>query len=157
MKTAITKTTLDAQRKAYLDLQAHVDSLRSQYRKDRDEMRTEEEEILQRMFMTIHRLQDLLGRFPTSAEVAQAMQGEMSRREVLGQLLVGANCHYNGTGRTHGATHATTQAEKGKLHHEYRRTTRKFAEVTEQGELVQGGKTFTKEECLMAFGYSEKR
>lgn len=153
MKTTINTTDLQDMRSSYLALLDEVARQRALYKMKKGEMKAEEEEILQEMFAAVRTLEKSLKCRPTTAQIAAAMNGKMSRQEVVGQLLVAANQHYNGVGRTWNAKHDTTQEQKGKIQHFYKHVTRQFAEVDEQGNLVEGGKVITKDCDVLTFGY----
>lgn len=155
MKTTINTSALKSMRSAYLDLAAEVARQRAIYKMKRGEMKAQEEEILQELFATVRMLENTLGHRPTTAQITAAMGGKMSRQEVIGQLQVAANNHYNSVGRTWSARHDTTQEQKGKVKYAYKTVTRRFAEVDEQGNLVDDGRVIVKESTVLTFGYRD--
>lgn len=153
MKTTIKTADLQDMRSSYLALLDEVARQRAFYKLKKGEKKAEEEEILQEMFAAIRTLENTLKCRPTTAQITAAMNGKMSRQEVVGQLMVATNQHYNGVGRTWNAKHDTTQGQKGKIRYSYKPMTQRFAEVDEQGNLVEGGKVITKNCDVLTFGY----
>lgn len=150
MKTTISKSTMKEFRGAYIAMQDEVNARRAKYQDMRRKAMQEEEDILEEMFRTAENLLKVLGREPTANEIAIALDGTMSRQEVVGQLMVAAGEHCNGATYpkpTKNARHTATKRRKGKVSIDHIITTRKFAEVDDKGELVKGGLVIKKTTC----------
>lgn len=142
MKTTMSKDSMKASRKQYLDMEAEVYRLRKAYQAMREQAKQEEEGILEEMFRAVDMLSSKLGRWPTAAEITAAMEGAMSRHEVVGNLTVALCEHYNGTyynKPTPNASHKAVQRRKGHTRSDYRTITRQFVEVDESGKPIEGG------------------
>ena len=159
MKTTISKNTIKKARNEISDLSLKLEGLRRDKRAMVAGMKAEEEAILSRMFTIIPDLTAKLGRYPTAAEITQAMGGDMSRHEVVGNLLVALEEHYNGFSYprpTKGASHKAVERRKGQVAREYITITQRFAEVDEKGELVKGGVTIQKQKHTSSYGVTGK-
>lgn len=144
MKTTVSKERMQANRKHYLNMEAEVYRLRKEYQAMREQAKQEEEGILEEMFRAVDMLSSKLGRWPTAAEITAAMDGAMSRHEVVGNLTVALCEHYNGTcyrTPTKNASHKAVQRRKGHTRSDYRSITRRFVEVDESGKPIEGGCT----------------
>lgn len=142
MKTTMNKKAMQDTRRAYLDMEAEVARRRAAYWAMRKQVKQEEEAILEEMFRTVDMLCGKLGRWPTAAEITTAMEGAMSRHEVVGNLTVALCEHYNGTyynKPTPNATHTAVQRRKGHTRSDYLTVTRRFAEIDESGKPIEGG------------------
>lgn len=155
MKTTFNKNTIKKAREQISDLSLQLSRLRRDKRAMMAEMKAQEEAILSRMFMVIPKLTTELGRYPTAAEITRAMDGDMSRHEVVGNLLVALEEHYNGFSYprpTKKASHQAVERRKGKVDREYITITQRFAEVDENGELVKGGATMETHKHTSSYG-----
>lgn len=143
MKTTISKTEAQEFRTEYLRMQDEVCRRRAQYQSMRASQHREENEIIQEMFETAAALATP-SKAPTAAEIARAMGDKMTRSEVVGQMLVACGEHYNGMGRTDGASHEPTAEMKAreKVSTTTRTRRRIFKEVDESGHLIPGGRSF---------------
>lgn len=144
MKTTMNKKAMQDTRREYLNMEAEVARRRAAYWAMRKQVQQEEENILEEMFRTVDMLSSKLGRWPTAAEITAAMEGAMSRHEVVGNLTVALCEHYNGTyynKPTPNASHKAVQRRKGHTRSDYRTITRQFVEVDESGKPIEGGCT----------------
>lgn len=155
MKTTNTKKNVKALRKNISDTAAQLDRMRKEKRLMVEGIKQEEEVILQTMYALIPDLTKSLGRQPTAAEIAAAMDGNISRHEVVGQLLVAMGQHSNGYSyprHTKNATHTATKEMFGRVRSEGLQVTRRFAEVDPNGRLVEGGQELTTTKWQTTYG-----
>lgn len=155
MKTTNTKTALRSFKNDYLNMMAEVERRRQAYRAMRDQFKAEEERILTDLFATVEKLTDKLGRFPSANEITAAMNGSMTRPEVVGHLTVALCEHYNGASYpqpTKKSRSAVVQAYKGKMTSTYTETTRRFAEIDERGEVIPYGKVVHITKTVKTYG-----
>lgn len=156
MKTTISKNTIKNTRKDIAAMNEKLAQLRRDKRAMMDGLKREEEEILNRMFDLIPTLTKAMGRFPTAAEITRAMGGDMSRHEVVGNLLVALNDHFNGSSYprpTKKATHKAVERRKGQMDRQYLTVTRRFVEVDDKGAPVQDGPVYTVEKHATTYGF----
>ena len=159
MKTTCNKNTVKKARQQISDLSLQLQRLRRDKRAMIAGMKAEEEAILSRMFTVIPDLTEKLSRFPTAAEITRAMGGDMTQHEVVGNLLVALNDHYNGfsyPNPTKKASHKAVECRKGKVAREYITITQRFAEVDEDGKLIEGGVTMKKDKHTTSYGVMGK-
>lgn len=157
MKTNINTTKESARkfRNDYLAMMAEVERRRDQYRRMMDAIHTAENEVISDMYRTIVTLMNANGgEFPSANQITAAMGGRMSRHEVVGQLTVALGEHYNGCGKTHKATHEPTQAhiDRRTVRSDYKRRTRRFAEVDKSGALIPNGEVKEVQESVKVYG-----
>lgn len=157
MKTNINTTKESARnfRNEYLNMMAEVERRRAQYQKMVAAIHTAENEVIAEMYRTITVLMNANnGEFPSANQITAAMGGKMTRHEVVGQLTVALGEHYNGTGRTHKATHEPTQEciDRRTVKADYKRRVRKFAEVDDYGNLIPNGEVKEVPESVKVYG-----
>ncbi len=144
MKTNTNLTAALNVRKNYLNMMAQVETMRQQYRKMREKISAEENALVERMFQTAAAIYQDTGVAPTANEIAAALGGDMSRQEVVGQMMVAMCEHMNGASYpkpTINAKHKATGQRKGHVKGRKVNVTRRFAEVDKNGKLVEGGAT----------------
>lgn len=143
--TNMSKKSARKFRAEYLAMQAEVESRRRKYQRMMEEIKEGEEQTISRMLDTAAAM---CAASPTGSVTAAAIAQQfpdMSREEIVGQLVVAGGEHYNGSGRTHKATHKTTQRvidDKG-VKIDYKSITRTFVECDEYGKPIEGGQTVT--------------
>lgn len=154
MKTNIniTKKAARNMRNEYLAMMAEVERRRDEYYQVKAQIHAAENDVLREMYTTLDAIVKASGKMPTAAQLTAAMDGKMSRHEVVGQLTVALNEHYNGTGKTKKATHEPTQDAKGKVKADYKQVRRSFVEVDESGKVVPNGAIITKEDRVKVYG-----
>lgn len=155
MKTNTNKTKSEARslRREYLAMMAEVETRRAAYFEMMAEIKAAENEVIAEMYNVLSAIIKATGKMPTAAQLTAAMKGKMSRHEVVGQLTVALGEHYNGYGRTSQATREPTQDAKGKVRADYKKVEHRFAEVDENGKLVEGGTTITKTNIVKVYGF----
>lgn len=139
--TNITKSAARRMRSAYLEKQREVDRDRRKYQQVMETIKQGEEDTIARMLNTAASmcLNSPSGSVTASA-IAQKFP-DMSREEIVGQLVVAGGEHYNGSGRTHGAKHKVTRdaiANKS-VKIDWTTITRQFIELDANGKPVEGG------------------
>lgn len=155
MKTTNTKKNVKALRKNISAAAIQLDKMRKEKRLMVEGIKQEEEVILKKMYDLIPDLTKSLGRQPTAAEIAAAMGGDISRHEVVGQLLVAMGQHSNGYSyprHTKNATHTATKEMFGRVRSEGLQVTRRFAEVDPNGRLVEDGQVLTTTKWQTTYG-----
>lgn len=156
MKTTNSKKAMREFKGEYLGMMAEVARRRKVYQAMRKQFRVEEEAVLNAMFDKVEELTEKLGRFPTAAEITQAMGGAISRHEVVGNLTVALDEHVNGSTYPNTTKKARTQAvqsRKGAMKAEYKEVTHHFAEVDESGKVIEGGRAISVTEAVKTYGF----
>lgn len=141
----LTKTNARKYRAEYLAMMNEVEQRRRKYRRMMDEIKQGEEDTISRMLDTAAAMcaASPTGRV-TAAAIAQQFP-DMSREEIVGQLVVAGGEHYNGMGRTKRATHTVTNKAitDKRVKISWKPVTRTFVETDESGKPIPGGQTVT--------------
>lgn len=145
MKTRTNKASIAANRDNARKLEAQARALRSQARQMQEAIKDEEEAILKNMVET---LMDS-GCSMTARQISAAIGESMSVHEVAGQLSFAYTSRDAGTGYRHGRHHMAHEvmAEIAPaVEVEEQVITHVFAEVSEDGRIIPGGRTFKQAE-----------
>lgn len=147
MKTNTTMNKKSARkfRQEYIAMQAEVENRRRQYRRMVEEIKQGEEDTIARMLDTAAAM---CAASPTGKVTASAIAQQfpdMSREEIVGQLVVAGKEHYNGCGKTRKATHTVTQRmiDNNGVSIDWHTVTRTFVECDQSGRPIEGGEVVT--------------
>lgn len=158
MKTKTNKNTIKATVQQARALEDQARQLRIQSQKLRLLVKDEEEAILKDMVTAVQEA----GCFMTAREIVTAIGGTMSVHEVAGQLTWGRNSKDSGRKpqpyfgpRNFRMQHEAVAAAAPRIEVEERRVTRRFAEVDEDGKVIEGGRTFKQTEARNIYHISK--
>ncbi len=149
MKTNISLDSIRATRNQARELERQARELRYRNAQAREQLKAEENAILQTMLDTVRDA----GAFMTASEIVAAIDGAMSVHEVAGQLTWARNSKDSGrkpqpyfgpSGQT--MRHSAMSEAAPAIQVEERRVTRHFAEVDESGKVIKGGRRFKQTE-----------
>ena len=145
MKTSISKDTIALNRDTARKLEAEARALRYKVREDRENIKAEEEAILQNMVDTLSAASGPM----TAREISAAIDESMSVHEVAGQLTWASTSEDAGRRapyRMHHMAHQTMADIAPQVRVEEQQITHHFAEVSEDGKVIPGGRTFKQTE-----------
>lgn len=153
INTTMTRDNARDFREEYIEMMAEVERRRAIYREAIEEITNAEDVVVSEMADTLRKLYRVKQRPITAREVYLAMDGKMTYQEVVSILTVAANEHWNGSGRTRKTRFACLKGIKSaKACKQYcRTTTRRFAELDENGYLVPNGRVLEIEKSVCAY------